>query len=57
MLLLSMVRYQVLICFRRTHDTDAFVINTLCKLNFRYFSMYLTISQQDGYHGFFEYGV
>ena len=53
MLLLSMVRYQVLLCFRH----DAIAVNKLCKLNFRYFAMYLTISQQHGYQGFFEYGV
>ena len=52
MLLLSMVRYQVLLCY-----TDAIAINKICKLNFRYFTMYLTISQQHGYRGFFEYGV
>ena len=57
MLLLSMVRYHVLLCFRHTHDTDAIAINKLCKLNFRYFTMYLPISQQHGYQGFFEYGV
>ena len=56
MLLLSMVRYQV--CFViDTYDTDANAINKLCKLNFRYFTMYLAISQQQGYQGFFEYGV
>ena len=33
MLLLSMVRYQGLHCFRQ----DAIAINKLCKLNFRYF--------------------
>ena len=26
-----------------THDTDAFAIDKLCKLNFRYFTMYLAI--------------
>ena len=57
MLLLSMVRYQILLCFRHTHDTDAIAINKLCKLNFRYFTRYLAISQQQGYQGFFEYGV
>ena len=31
---------------------DAIAINKLCKLNFRYFTMYLTISQQHGYQGF-----
>ena len=56
MLLLSMVRYQVLLCFRHT-DTDTIAMNKLCKLNFRYFTMYLAISQQQGYQGFFEYGV
>ena len=56
MLLLSMVRYQVLLCFRHTH-TNAIAINKLCKLNLRYFTMYLTISQQHGFQGFFEYGV
>ena len=29
-----------------THDTDAIVMNKLCKLNFRYFTIYLAISQQ-----------
>ena len=56
MQLLSMIRYQV--CFvLDTHDTDAIAINKLCKLNFRYFTMYLNISQQHGYQGFFKYGV
>ena len=36
---------------------DAIAINKLCKLNFRYFTMYLTISQQHGYQAFFENGV
>ena len=40
-----------------THDTDAITMNKLCKLNFRNFTMYLTISQLQGYQGFFEYGV
>ena len=56
MLLLSIVRYQVLLCFRLT-DTDAIAMNKLCKLNFRYFTMYLAIIQQQGYQGFFEYHV
>ena len=56
MVLLSMVRYQFLPVLD-THDTDAIAMNKLCKLNFRYFTMYLTISQQHGYQGFFEYGV
>ena len=39
MLLLSMVRYQF--CFvLDTYDTDAIATNKLCKLNFRYFTMY-----------------
>ena len=47
MLLLSMVHYQV--CFvLDVYDTDAIPINKLCKLNFRYFTMYLAISQQQG---------
>ena len=55
-LLLSMVRYKF--CFvLDTHDTDAIAINKLCKLNFRYFTMYLIISQQYDYQGFFEYRV
>ena len=56
MLLLSMVRYQVLLCFRHTRYRR-YCYNKLCKLNFRYFTMYLAISQQQGYQGFFEYGV
>ena len=54
LLLLSMVRYQVLL-FLDTHDTDTIAINKLCKLHFRYFTMYLAISQQQGYQGFFLY--
>ena len=57
MLLLSMVCYQVLLCFRHTRYIDAIAMNKLCNLNFRYFTMYLAISQQQGYQGFFEYGV
>ena len=56
MLLLRMVRYQFFFVLD-THDTDAISINKLCTLNFRYFIMYLAISQQQGYQGFFEYGV
>ena len=52
-LLLSMVHYQVLLCFRHTRQ-DAIAINKLCKLNYRYCTMYLTISQQHGYEGFLE---
>ena len=46
MLLLSMVRYQVFkFCFvLDAYDTDAITINKLCKLNFRYFTMYLARS-------------
>ena len=56
MVLLSMV--PIKFCFALdTHDTDAIAMNKLCKLNFRYFTMYLAISQQQGYQGFFEYGV
>ena len=56
MVLLSMV--PIKFCFvLDTHDTDAIAMNKLCKLNFRYFTMYLAISQQQGYQGFFEYGV
>ena len=40
-----------------THDTDAIAMNKLCNLNFRYFTIYLAIRQQQGYQGFFEYGV
>ena len=32
-------------------------MNKLCKLNFRYFTMFLAISQQQGYQGFFKLGV
>ena len=53
MLLLSMK-----FCFfLDTHDNDTIAINKLCKLNFRYFTMYLAISQQQDYQGFIEYGV
>ena len=56
MLLLSMVAIKF--CFvLDTHDTDAIAINKVCKLNLRYFTMYLTIIQQHGYQGFFEYWV
>ena len=43
MLLLSMVRYQVLPC------TATIAMNKLCKLNFRHVTMYLAISQHQGY--------
>ena len=43
MLLLSVVHYQVLLCFD-TYDTDAIDINKLCKLNLRYFTIYLVKS-------------
>ena len=46
MLQLSVVvHYQDLLCVD-TYDTDAIAINKLCKLNFRYFTMYLAIIQQ-----------
>ena len=52
------VWFAIKFCFvLDTHDTDAIAMNKLCKLNFRYFTMYLAISQQQGYQGFFEYGV
>ena len=34
------------------NDTVAIAINKLCELNFRYFTMYLAISQQQGNQGF-----
>ena len=55
LLLLSMVRYQVMLCFR--NDTDTIAVNKLCKLTLWYFTMYLAISKQWGYQGFFKYGV
>ena len=57
MLLLTIVRYQVLLFVLDTYDTDAIAINRLCKLNFRYFTMYLPISQQQNYRGFYKHGV
>ena len=36
-----------------THDTDAIAMNKLCKLNFRYLTMCLAISQQQVYHGIY----
>ena len=56
MLLLSMVAIKF--CFvLDTHDTDAIAMNKLCKFNFRYYTTYLAISQQQGYQGFIEYSV
>ena len=58
--LLSMVRYQVLLGFRPTRYGRycyKHAMNKLCKLNFRYFTTYLAINQQQGYQGFIEYGV
>ena len=50
------VLFAIKFCFvLDTLDTDAIAMNKLCKLNFRYFTMYLAISQQQGYQGFFEY--
>ena len=40
-----------------TYDTDAIAINKRCKLNFRYFTMYLVISQQQVYQVFFKHAV
>ena len=60
MVLLSMVHNQVLLCFRHTryrHYCYEQAMNKLCTLNFRYVTMYLAISQQQCYQGFFEYGV
>ena len=45
MLLLNIVRY--------TYDRHAIAINKLCKSNFKYFTMYLAISQQKGLSGLF----
>ena len=57
MLLLSMVRYQVLLCFRHTRYGQL-SINKLCKLNFRYFTMYLaTYKSAAELSGLFKYGV
>ena len=56
MVLLSMVRYQVLLCFRHTRYRR-YCYEQATKLNFRYFTVYLAISQQQGYQGFFEYDV
>ena len=47
MLYLSVVCYQVLLCID-TYDTDTIAINKLLKLNFRLFTIYLVISQQQG---------
>ena len=56
MVLLSMVCYHVLLCFRHTRYRR-YCYDKLCNLNFRYFTMYLAISLQQDYQGFFEYGV
>ena len=42
-----MVHYQVLLSFD-TYDTYAIAINQLCKLNFKYFTIYLVITMQQG---------
>ena len=56
MLLLSMV--PIKFCFvLDTYDMDAIAINKRCKLNFRYFTMYLAISQQQDYRGILKHGV
>ena len=56
MLLLSMVPYQVLL-FLDTYDTDAIAINKLCKLNFRYYTMYCAKVSSRVIMLFFKYGV
>ena len=49
-----LVWFAIKFCFvLDTHDTNAIAINKLCKLNLRYFTKYLTVSQQHGYQGFF----
>ena len=54
--ILLRVWFAIKFCFvLDTYDTDAIAINKLCKLNFRYFTMYFAISQQQGYQAF--YGV
>ena len=48
------VRLAIKFCFvLDTYNTDAIAMNKLCNLNFRYFTMYLAITQQHGYQGFF----
>ena len=47
MLQMNVARYQVLFCLD-TYDSDAIGMNKICKLNFRYFTIYLVISQQQG---------
>ena len=44
MLYLSVVHYQVLLCLDK-YNMDV-IANKLYKLNYRYFAMYLGISQQ-----------
>ena len=56
MLLLSMIRYQVLLCFRHTRY-GRYCYKQAIKVKLRYFTMYLTISQQHGNQDFFEFGV
>ena len=52
--MLLQVWFAIKFCFvLDTHDTDAIAMNKLCKLNFRYFTIYLAVSQQQGYQGFF----
>ena len=46
--------HQVLLCLDPYDTTDAIAINKPCKLNFKCcFFLHLTISQQQGYQGFF----
>ena len=47
------VWFAIKFCFvLDTYDTDTIAMNKLCKLNFRYITMYLAISQQQGYQCF-----
>ena len=47
------VWFAIKFCFGLdTNDTNAIAINKICKLNFKVFTMYLAISQQQGYQGF-----
>ena len=45
--ILELSEFTIKFCFDLdTCDADAIAINKLCKLKFRYFTMYLAISQQ-----------
>ena len=56
MLLLSMVRYQVLLCFRHIRY-GRYCYKQAMYVKLQVFTMYLAISQQQNYQGFFKYGV